>query len=292
MDLPFDGAISRYFDHDAPKAIRKAITEGAKKDILSDDFPYDRWMKKDEYEDTIKGLQVELVKFQRWVEATGKRFVVVFEGRDTAGKSGAISRFRENLNPRGAHVVALPKPTDRERAQWYFQRYVAHMPAAGELALFDRSWYNRGVVEKVFGFCTDTQRAHFFSQLAGFEQALVDDGVELIKLWFNVGRAEQLRRMLDRERHILKQWKLSSIDVQGLAKWDDYTAAIGETFARSDFDFAPWTVIRGDDKYRARIATVQRVLGAFDYDRRDDKALGKPDPGIVGGVSLWPGHKD
>ena len=292
MDLPFDGAISKYFEHDAPKAIREAITEGAKKDILTDDFPYDRWMKKDEYEDIIKDLQVELVKFQRWVEAKGERFVVIFEGRDTAGKSGAISRFKENMNPRGVHAVALPKPTDRERMQWYFQRYVCHMPAAGELTLLDRSWYNRGVVEKVFGFCTDAERTHFFNQLPGFEQALVDDGVHLIKLWFNVGRAEQLRRMLAREKHILKQWKLSSIDVEGLAKWDAYTKAIGETFARSDFAFAPWTVIRGDDKYRARIATVQRVLGAFDYDRRNDKALGTVDPGIVGGVNLWPGHKD
>ncbi|MCA2010100.1 polyphosphate kinase 2 [Cereibacter sphaeroides] len=290
MDLPFDGAISAYFKDDAPAAIRKAIEDGDKKDILAEDYPYDRWMKKSEYEDRMKELQVELVKFQRWVEASGQRVVVVFEGRDTAGKSGAIKRVSENMNPRGAHVVALPKPTDRERTQWYFQRYIAHMPAAGEIALMDRSWYNRAVVEKVFGFCTDAERAHFFDQLPGFERALTDDGIQLIKLWFNVGRAEQLRRMLAREAHILKQWKLSSIDVKGLAKWDEYTQAIGETFARSDFDFARWTVIRGDDKYRARISAVQRLLGAFDYDRKDDKVVGKPDETIMGGVDLWPGH--
>ena len=288
MDLPFDGAISEYFDDEAPKAIRKAIKHGAKRDILEDSYPYDRWMKKSDYEDRIKELQVELVKFQRWVEATGQRIVVVFEGRDTAGKSGAIKRVAENMNPRGAHVVALPKPTERERSQWYFQRYIAHLPAAGEIALLDRSWYNRAVVEQVFGFCTPEQRGHFFDQLPGFEQALIDDGVHVIKLWFNVGRAEQLRRMLARESHPLKQWKLSSIDVKGLTKWDAYTDAIGETFERSDFDFAPWTVIRGDDKYRARINAVQRILSQFEYDRKDAKTLDEPDPLISGGVALWP----
>jgi len=288
MDLPFDGAISEYFDDEAPKAIRKAIKHGAKRDILEDSYPYDRWMKKSDYEDRIKELQVELVKFQRWVEATGQRIVVVFEGRDTAGKSGAIKRVAENMNPRGAHVVALPKPTERERSQWYFQRYIAHLPAAGEIALLDRSWYNRAVVEQVFGFCTPEQRGHFFEQLPGFEQALIDDGVHVIKLWFNVGRAEQLRRMLARESHPLKQWKLSSIDVKGLTKWDAYTDAIGETFERSDFDFAPWTVIRGDDKYRARINAVQRILSQFEYDRKDAKTLDEPDALISGGVALWP----
>lgn len=292
MDLPFDGAISRYYESEAPEAVRKAVAEGGKKDILTEGFPYERWMKSAEYEERMKPLQVELVKFQRWVEATGQRVVVIFEGRDTAGKSGAIKRVSENLNPRGAHVVALPKPTDRERTQWYFQRYIAQMPAAGEIALLDRSWYNRGVVEKVFGFCTDAERAHFFDQLPGFEQALVDDGIRLIKLWFNVGQAEQLRRMLEREKHVLKQWKLSSIDVKGLSKWDAYTEAIDETFARSDFPYAPWTVIRGDDKYRARLAAVQRVLRDFDYDRKDPEAIGAPDPKIIGGVDLWPGHAD
>ncbi|MCC0080076.1 MAG: polyphosphate kinase 2 [Rhodobacter sp.] len=288
MDLPFDGAISTYFEKEAPGWVRKAIEDGKKRDILTDDFPYDRWMKKDDYEDRMKALQVELVKFQRWVEATGQRVVIVFEGRDTAGKSGAIKRVRENLNPRGARIVALQKPTEREATQWYFQRYIAHMPAAGEIALLDRSWYNRGVVEHVFGFCTPAQRAHFFDQLPGFEQALVNDGIRVIKLWFNVGRPEQLRRMLERERHVLKQWKLSSIDVKGLAKWDAYTEAIGETFARSNFAYAPWTVIRGDDKYRARLAAVQQILLNFDYAGKTPEALGAIDTSIMGGVELWP----
>ena len=288
MDLPFDGAISHYFEHDAPKAIREAIEDGRKRDILEPSYPYDRWMKKEDYEDRIKELQVELVKLQRWIESSGQRVVVVFEGRDTAGKSGAIKRVSENMNPRGAHVVALPKPTEREQSQWYFQRYIAHLPAAGEIALLDRSWYNRAVVEHVFGFCTPDQREHFFAQLDGYEKALIDDGVTLIKLWFNVGRAEQLRRMLAREGHPLKQWKLSSIDVKGLSKWDAYTDAIGETFQRSDFAFAPWTIIRGDDKYRARIGAVQTLLSAFDYDRKDNKTVGTPDLQITGGVALWP----
>ena len=289
-NLPFDGAISAYFRDDAPDSIRKAIEEGGKRDILTDDFPYDGWMKKGDYEDHIKALQIELVKWQRWVEQTGQRVVIVFEGRDTAGKSGAIKRVSENLNPRGARIVALPKPTEAERTQWYFQRYIAHLPSAGQIALLDRSWYNRAVVEHVFGFCTPDQRAHFFDQLPGFEQALVDDGIHLVKLWFNVSRAEQLRRMLERESHPLKQWKISSIDVGGLPKWDAYTQAIGETFQRSDFGFAPWTVVRGDDKYRARIGAVQRILQAFDYTGRDDTALGTLDDKIVGDVSLWPHH--
>ena len=288
MDLPFDGAISDYYENDAPKALRESIEDGRKRDILEDDFPYDRWIKKQDYEARIRELQVELVKLQRWVEASGQRIVIVFEGRDTAGKSGAIKRVAENMNPRGAHVVALPKPTERERSQWYFQRYVAHLPSAGEIALMDRSWYNRAVVEKVFGFCTDAQRDHFFEQLPGFERAMVDDGIQVIKLWFNVGRAEQLRRMLARETHPLKQWKLSSIDVKGLSKWDAYTDAIAESFTRSDFDFAPWTIIRGDDKYRARISAVQRILSGFDYDRKDHDVIGDPDAKIIGGVDLWP----
>jgi len=287
MDLPFDGAISEYFKSEAPKPLRKAIESGDKHDILQDSYPYDRWMKKSDYEERFKPLQVELVKFQRWVESTGQRIVVVFEGRDTAGKSGAIKRVSENMNPRGAHVVALSKPTDRERTQWYFQRYVAHMPAAGELTLMDRSWYNRAVVEQVFGFCTAQQRTDFFDQLHGFEKALVADGIHLIKLWFNVGRAEQLRRMLTRESHPLKQWKLSEIDVKGLSRWDAYTDAIAETFDRADFDFARWTVIRGDDKYRARISAMQRLLTAFEYDRKDPEAVGAPDPKVMDGADLW-----
>jgi len=285
--LPFDGAISRFLEAEAPEALRHAIAEGGKRDILSADYPYERWMAKGTYEDRMRALQIELVKLKSWITATGQRLVVVFEGRDTAGKSGAIRVVSQNLNPRTARIIALSAPTERERGQWYFQRYIAHLPTAGELVLMDRSWYNRGVIEHVFGFCTDAQRERFFAQLPDFERGLVDDGIHLIKLWFNVSRAEQLRRMLAREGHPLKQWKLSRIDVEGLAKWDAYSAAIGDTLARSDYPHAPWSVILGEDKYRARIAAIQHILSAFDYDRKDPAAIGPIDPAIIGGAAHW-----
>jgi len=287
QSLPFDGAISAFLADEAPARVRAAIEGASKRDIITPGFPYDRWMKKDDYETHMKALQVELVKFQAWVVATGQRVVVLFEGRDTAGKSGAIKRVAENLNPRVARIMALSKPDERERGEWYFQRYVAHLPTAGEMVLMDRSWYNRAVIEHVFGFCTQAQREHFFAQLPDFERIMAEEGVQLIKLWFDVSQPEQLRRMLQRERHPLKQWKLSLIDVQGLAKWDEYCAAIAETFSRSHFDSVPWTVIRGDDKYRARIAAVQRILGAFDYTAKDKAAIGTSDPLIMGGPDLW-----
>jgi len=286
--LPFDGAISRFLAVGAPEDVRALLAEAGKRDILNPHHPYPRWMKKAEYEAAYRPLQIELVKLQAWVQATGARVVIVFEGRDTAGKSGAIARVTENLNPRVARINALPAPSDRERGQWYFQRYVDRLPGAGEIALFDRSWYNRGVIESVFGFCTNAQRDRFFAQLPDFERMLVDDGITLVKLWFNVSQAEQLRRMLERERHPLKQWKLSRIDVEGLGKWDAYSRAIAETFARSDFDFARWTVILGDDKYRARLNAIRSILSRFDYDRRDPQALGVIDPLIAGGADLWP----
>ena len=285
MPLPFDGAISAFYDNEAPDDIRTAIRDGDKKDILSGSYPYDRWMKKSDYQDAMEPLQHELVKLQADVKASGKRVVVVFEGRDAAGKGGAISRVRENLNPRGARVVALSKPSETEAGQWYFQRYVEHLPTAGELTLFDRSWYNRAVVEHVFGFCTPEQRGHFFRQLPEFEDMLVDEGIVFLKLWLNVGRAEQLRRFLAREQDPLKQWKLSWIDVEGLKRWDAYSAAIAETFERCHTDVAPWTVIRADDKYRARIAAIQTVLGAVDYAGKKD--AGVPDPKVCGGPDLW-----
>ena len=281
--IPFVGDITDYLEHGAPEAIRKAIGRAGKDDILAPNFPYDREMKRKDYEAQMKVLQVQLVRMLHDLLRTGKRLCVLFEGRDAAGKGGAIERMRENLNPRSAYIVALPKPTDREATQWYFQRYIDWLPAAGEVALFDRSWYNRGVVEKVFGFCTDDQRELFFKQLPGFEKMLVDEGIILVKLWLNVGRAEQLRRFLARENDPLKQWKLSWIDVEGLKKWDAYTDAIRETLKRSHSDFAPWTVIRADDKKRARIAAIQTVLNAIDYARKDDKAIGKVDGSICGG---------
>ncbi len=286
-DLPFDGAISRYFREGAPKAVRKAVEKAGKDDILSKGFPYRTAMKGRDYDVLMAGLQQQLVRLQADVKATGKRVVAVFEGRDAAGKGGCIDRVRENLNPRVASVVALTKPSDREMAQWYFQRYIDWLPARGEILLFDRSWYNRGIVEHVFGFCKPEQRAHFFRQVPDFERMLVDDGIVLVKLWLDVSRPEQLRRFLARESDPMKQWKLSSIDIDGLAKWDEYTSAIAETFAASHTGHAPWTVVRSDDKDRARIGVIQSLLRAVDYEGRDDKVIGVPDPGVVGGPDLW-----
>jgi polyphosphate kinase len=286
MTLPFDGAISRYFRESAPKDIRKAIEAQGKDEILNPAYPYREEMKRKEYDARMEALQLQLVRLQADVKATGKRLIVVFEGRDAAGKGGVISVVRENLNPRVANVVALPKPSDREAAQWYFQRYVDWLPAAGEIALFDRSWYNRGIVEHVLGFCTPEQRVKFFAQLPGFEQMIIDEGIILVKLWLEVGRAEQLKRFLDREQDPLKQWKLSSIDIDGLPKWDAYTAAIDETLKKSHSRSAPWTVILSDDKKRARIAAIQTVLRAVDYDGADAKVVGKPDADICGAPKI------
>jgi len=231
--LPFDGAISRFFAEDAPADIRASIAAAGKDTILTGDFPYKtRWDEK-EYLDTLEALQIELVKFQAHVKQTGARVAILFEGRDAAGKGGTIKRFREFLTPRSARVVARAKPSDRESSQWYFQRYIDHLPAGGEITFFDRSWYNRAVIEHVFGFCSASERARFFEQVVPFETLLRDEGIQTYKIWLNVGRAEQLRRFLKRESDPLKQWKLSTIDVQGLGKWEAYSQAIAETFRRT-----------------------------------------------------------
>ena len=275
---PFDGAVSRYLKQDAPKEIREQIREAGKGEILRAGFPYAERMPSEEYDREYAACQLELAKLQRWVRATGGRVALVFEGRDAAGKGGAIRRLTENLNPRAAPVVALPAPSDIQRTQWYFQRYVAYLPAAGEMTIFDRSWYNRAVVEKVFGFCTEAERATFFQQLPYFEAMLRNEGIVLIKLWLAVGRAEQLRRFLDRESDPLKQWKLSEIDVKGLAKWDAYSEAIAEMFQRSHTDIAPWRVVLSEDKRRSRIGVMRAVLDRFDYAGKDSPP---PDPQIV-----------
>ena len=287
MELPFDGAISAYFENEAPDEIRNAVKRADKGDILTPSYPHSDRMARKVYDKEMDRLQIELVKLQAWARETGTRIACIFEGRDAAGKGGTISRFRANLNPRAARVVALSKPTETEQTQWYFQRYIQHLPAAGEMVFFDRSWYNRGVVEKVFGFCTDTQRAHFFTQVGPFEEMLVDEGIHLFKFWLNVGRAEQLRRMLARESDPLKQWKLSGIDVKGLPRWDAYSAAIQETLERSHTAHAPWTIVRSDDKRRARLNAIRTVLQAFDYDRKDPKAIGALDSGVCGGPDIW-----
>ena len=220
---------------------------------------------------------------QAWLRATGQRIVAVFEGRDAAGKGGAIKAITENLNPRFARTVALPAPSDVERGQWYFQRYIAHLPTTGEIALFDRSWYNRAVVEHVFGWCTPAERERFFVQVPEFEDMLAQDGIILVKVWLAISRAEQLRQFLQRERDPLKQWKLSQTDVDGLDRYDDYTAAIAEMFARSHNAVAPWTVILSEDKRRARLAAIQALLARLDYPGKD---VAPPDPAICGGPEI------
>ncbi len=286
MTLPFDGAISRYFREGAPKEVRKAIEKAAKDEIMTASYPYREEMKGKAYDAQMEALQVELAKMQAGLKTTGKRLIVIFEGRDAAGKGGTIKAVTENMNPRQAFVVALPKPTERESQQWYFQRYVDWFPARGEIALYDRSWYNRAMIEHVFGFCKPEERAKFFRQLPEFEQMIADEGIILLKIWLEVGRAEQLKRFLDREGDLLKQWKLSQIDIDGLAKWDDYCAAIDETMEKTSFKHALWTVILSDDKKRARIAAIQTILGAVDYVGKDAKVIGKVDGKICGGPKL------
>ncbi|MES0825439.1 polyphosphate kinase 2 [Ruegeria sp. SCP11] len=281
------GSIEKYFKKDAPKEVRSAIEKSGKDDILNPTYPYEERMKRKDYEKEIERLQIELVKMQSWVKETDQRVALIFEGRDAAGKGGTIKRFRENLNPRGARNVALSKPSDTESSQWYFQRYITHLPAAGEIVFFDRSWYNRGVVENVFGFCTTEERERFFRQVLPLETGLVNDGINLFKFWLNVGRAEQLNRFLARETDPLKQWKLSPIDVAGLNKWDEYSQSIAETLTRSHSDHCPWTIVRSDDKKRARLAAIRTVLHALDYDEKDEDAIGPNDPKICGGPEIW-----
>lgn len=290
MTLPFDGAISEFAKSGAPDYVRDRIKAAAKDEILSETYPYSKRMDRDLYEEQLAALQIELVKMLAWVKSSGARVCILFEGRDAAGKGGTIKRFRENLNPRHARVVALAKPNDREASEWYFQRYIRQLPAGGEITFFDRSWYNRAVVEHVFGFCTPTQRENYFSQLPDFEKMLVSEGIHLVKIWLNVGRAEQVRRFVNRETDPLKQWKLSWIDVEGLQRWDAYSDAIEETFERSHSSAAPWTIIRSDDKRRARIAAISTVLNSLDYDKKNNEAIPPIDPEICAGPEIW--HRD
>jgi polyphosphate kinase 2 len=248
-------------------------------------YPYPERMQRREYEIEKRRLQIELLKLQGWVKDTGQRLVIVFEGRDAAGKGGTIKRFTEHLNPRGARVVALDKPSERERTQWYFQRYVQHLPAAGEIVLFDRSWYNRAGVERVMGYCSPEEYEQFLRQAPGLEQMLVDSGVHLIKLWFSVSRGEQRSRFIVRQIDPVRQWKLSPTDLASLDKWDEYTEAKETMFVHTDTADAPWTVIKSNDKKRARLAAMRHVLSRLDYADRDRNAVGVPDPQIVGSAA-------
>jgi polyphosphate kinase 2 len=245
-------------------------------------YPYKNLMSRKRYETQKYQLQVELLKLQNWAKETGQRIVILFEGRDAAGKGGAIKRFMEHLNPRGARLVALEKPTDTERGQWYFQRYVQHLPTSGEIVMFDRSWYNRAGVERVMGFCSEVEYQEFIRQAPLFERQLVSSGVHLIKFWFSVSSKEQRRRFKERELHPLKQWKLSPIDLASLDKWNDYTKAKEAMFFETDTADAPWTVIKSDCKKRARLNAMRYVLHKLPYANKDLANIGTLDNLLVG----------
>jgi len=266
-------------DEDDP-VLRNA--DGSQVDTWREEYPYTERMTREEYDHLKRVLQVELLKLQYWVEDSGSRIVVVFEGRDAAGKGSTIKRFMEHLNPRTARVVALTIPTPRERGQWYFQRYIEHLPTAGEIVFFDRSWYNRAGVEKVMGFCTDEQHKAFLQQVPEYERLLVQEGISLTKFWFSVTPGEQHTRFAIRQIDPVRQWKLSPTDIALLGKWDDYTAAKVTMFQRTDTTEAPWTVIKSNDKKRARLAAMRSLLAGIDYDRKDPEIVGHPDPLIVG----------
>ncbi|GBG02202.1 polyphosphate kinase 2 [Azospira sp. I13] len=260
-------------------------------DQLSDEwrtggYPYKNLMTRKNYEKQKYRLQVELLKLQAWVKETGQRVVILFEGRDAAGKGGAIKRFTEHLNPRGARVVALEKPSEVERGQWYFQRYIQHLPTAGEIVMFDRSWYNRAGVERVMGFCDQDEYAEFMRQCPEFERNLARSGIHVIKFWFSVSRAEQRRRFKERETHPLKQWKLSPIDLASLDKWEDYTKAKEAMFFYTDTADSPWTVVKSDCKKRARLNAMRYILHKLPYNNKDIDRIGPLDPLLVGRANV------
>jgi polyphosphate kinase len=248
-------------------------------------YPYSTRLRRADYEAFKYELQIELLKLQNWVKETGERVLILFEGRDAAGKGGTIKRTMEHLNPRGARVVALEKPSPQEAGQWYFQRYIEHLPGAGEIVLFDRSWYNRAGVERVMGFCTSAEYLEFLRQTPELERMLVRSGIRLIKFWFSVSRGEQLRRFKAREHDPLKQWKLSPIDLASLDKWDDYTHAKEAMFFHTDTADAPWTVIKSDDKKRARINAIRHILHVVPYANKNPEIAYAPDPLIVGSAA-------
>lgn len=277
-------------------AIRKIFENG--------EYPYKTKIARGAYEKRKAKLQTELLKVQDWVKASGQKIVLIFEGRDAAGKGGTIKRFTEHLNPRGARVVALDKPTDKEKTQWYFQRYIEHLPAGGEMVLFDRSWYNRAGVERVMGFCSANDYLEFMREAPEIERMMVRSGIILFKYWFSVTREEQLRRFQSREVEPLKKWKLSPIDRQSLDKWDDYTEAKEAMFFYTDTADAPWTIVKSNDKKRARLNCMAHFLSCLPYPDKDQQLVGTPDPLIIGssgdvigksahilGSSLHPDHR-
>ncbi len=271
-------ANKKKFDIDDPK-LPDWIEEGA---LQSGGYPYTSKMKSDEYQETLTRLQIELVKLQSWLQNSGERVVTIFEGRDAAGKGGTIFTMREYMNPRTARNVALTKPTETERGQWYFQRYVAHFPTAGEFITFDRSWYNRAGVETVMGFCTPAQLETFLVETPDFERMIVTDGIHLFKFWLDIGQEMQLKRFHERRHSPLKHWKFSPMDVAGVSRWDEYSAALNVMLERTDTGYAPWTIIRSNDKRRARLAAIRRILLTLPYEGRDLAAIGSEDQSIIG----------
>ena len=269
-----------------PKKVLSKSRKNPDEELASDwregNYPYKNLISRKSYENQKYHLQVELLKLQAWIKETGQRVVILFEGRDAAGKGGTIRRFMEHLNPRGARVVALEKPSEVERGQWYFQRYVSQLPTAGEIALFDRSWYNRAGVERVMGFCNNDEYLEFMRQAPDFERNLTRSGIHVIKFWFSVSREEQRRRFKEREMHPLKQWKLSPIDLASLDKWDDYTKAKEAMFFHTDTADSPWTVIKSDCKKRARLNAMRYVLHKLPYNNKNLDAIGALDPLLVG----------
>ena len=267
-------------DADGEPILRRE--DGSVVDTWKEGYPYRERMQRKEYDRQKRLLQIELLKLQEWVKDSGQKLVILFEGRDAAGKGGTIKRFTEHLNPRGARVVALEKPNERESTQWYFQRYVAHLPAAGEIVMFDRSWYNRAGVERVMGFATPAEYLEFMRQAPELERMLVRSGIQLVKLWFSVSRAEQRTRFLIRQIDPVRHWKLSPTDLASLDRWDDYTEAKEAMFFYTDTADAPWTVVKSNDKRRARLEAMRYVLDRFDYAGKDPDVVGGPDPSIVG----------
>jgi polyphosphate kinase len=259
--------------------------DGQPVDTWREGYPYDERMSRPDYEREKRLLQIELLKLQNWVKDSGERIVVLFEGRDAAGKGGTIKRFMEHLNPRGARVVALEKPSERESSQWYFQRYVAHLPAAGEIVLFDRSWYNRAGVERVMGYCSRSEYLEFMRQAPELERMLVRSDVHLVKFWFSVSRREQQTRFLIRQVDPVRRWKLSPTDLASLDRWDDYTEAKEAMFFYTDTADAPWTVIKSNDKKRARLQAMRHLLSRFEYADKDAEVVGAADPELVGPAS-------
>ncbi len=283
--------LREYIDHLKEEGYRVEGAEGVDPELIAPDgsaidtwqdgYPYDALMDRTAYEHEKYLLQVELLKFQYWSQDTGAKHVLVFEGRDAAGKGSTIKRFNEHLNPRAARVVALAAPSNTERGQWYFQRYVQHLPTSGEMVLFDRSWYNRAGVEKVMGFCTDEEYETFMLQAPQFERMLVESGISLTKFWFSVTQDEQRTRFALRQLDPVRQWKLSPMDLESLDRWDAYTEAKEQMLLRTDKKYAPWTTVKSNDKKRARINAMRSFLYQFDYEGRDDSVVYAPDPLIV-----------